>query len=110
MDFGAAITLIVKDSGRHFDPTLVNHFIRRIGRYPVGSFVRLSTGDVAVVKEVHPASVARPTVSLIMDARGTLYKPSELNLRFNPRISILSILNPSEQAAIDALQRPETTD
>jgi HD-GYP domain-containing protein (c-di-GMP phosphodiesterase class II) len=97
MDFGAAIGLIVQDCGRHFDPTLANHFIRRIGRYPVGSFVRLSTGDVAVVKEVHNEAVTRPMVSRVMDAAGTMLPPALFDLRTAERVTIISVLSPNSQ-------------
>ena len=97
MDFGAAIGLIVQDCGRHFDPVLANQFIRRMGRYPVGSFVRLSTGDVAVVKEVNLDAVTRPVVSRVTDASGNMLKPELLDLRKEPRITIISVLSPSRQ-------------
>jgi HD-GYP domain-containing protein (c-di-GMP phosphodiesterase class II) len=99
MDFGAAIGLIVQDCGKHFDPVLANQFIRRMGRYPVGSFVRLSTGDVAVVKEVNPDAVTRPTVSRVSDASGNLLRPEALDLRKEPRITIISVLSPGAKPA-----------
>lgn len=45
-----------------FLPGLVERFIRCIGVYPVGSLVRLSSGEMAVACEVNPDAWAKPHV------------------------------------------------
>ena len=44
--------------------------IRAVGLYPPGSFVRLSTSEIAVVMR-HSANANLPHVAIVMDARGT---------------------------------------
>ena len=50
----------------HFDQALLKWFIRVNGIYPVGSNVRLSTGELAVVVE-HTAELDQPIVALEQD-------------------------------------------
>ncbi len=52
-----------------FLPHLAERFIRCIGVYPVGSLVRLSSGDMAVVCEANPSARLKPKVALLGDSR-----------------------------------------
>lgn len=56
-------------SGDHLDPTLVRHFIRCIGLYPVGSLVLLESGRLGVVIESNEQDQRLPQVKLIYHAR-----------------------------------------
>ncbi len=56
-------------SKHHFDESMVQHFIRAIGIYPVGSLVRLESGRLAVVVERGEESLLRPVVRVIYDAK-----------------------------------------
>ena len=81
MDFAKAIDIIIRGSGVHFDPDLVHMFIRKVGRYPAGSFVRLSTGEVAVVLRVNESAISRPVVSRVLNVDGESREyPEELDL------------------------------
>ncbi len=76
-----AMRMIVDQSGRGFDPDLVRAFIGSMGLFPVGSVVRLSTGEIAVVTEVNPQAIRRPTVLIICDYTGVpMTEPRLLNL------------------------------
>lgn len=46
----------------HFDPAILRTFIRCIGIYPVGSLVRLSSDELAVVSAEAQSVLARPVV------------------------------------------------
>lgn len=46
----------------HFDPYILSVFIKELGIYPPGSFVRLSTGSIAIVVAVTPGHTLKPTV------------------------------------------------
>lgn len=70
MDFARAIDIIIRGCGKHFDPDMAHQFIRRIGRYPVGSFVILNTGEIAVVLRANENAISRPVVSRIVDITG----------------------------------------
>jgi HD-GYP domain-containing protein (c-di-GMP phosphodiesterase class II) len=44
-----ALGKMVAESGKHFDPLLLKVFINSMGFYPVGTLVRLTTGELGVV-------------------------------------------------------------
>ncbi len=57
-------------AGTVFDPKLIEVFVRMVGIYPVGSLVRLSSGEVALVVKANPADGARPIIRLLFDRAG----------------------------------------
>jgi putative nucleotidyltransferase with HDIG domain len=80
MEPSEALKKLLEWSGDHLDGELVQHFIRALGIYPVGSLVRLSDGTLAVVVEQHE-DLLRPTVRVIYDAeRGYRLPPRDLRL------------------------------
>ncbi len=65
----------------HFEKSLVEIMIRSIGVYPVGSFVRLNTGEQAVVVGVNPQQRLKPLVKVTTDPQGGSYAtPIEVDL------------------------------
>jgi uncharacterized domain HDIG len=50
-----------------FHPNIVEQFIKSLGVYPVGSLVRLSSGDHAVVVDHNPAAPLSPLVRIAFD-------------------------------------------
>ncbi|MFQ5520662.1 MAG: HD-GYP domain-containing protein, partial [Candidatus Methylomirabilia bacterium] len=65
-----AIKRLRAGSGKQFDPELLENFLRMLGIYPVGTAVRLSTGELAVVVRPNPNNTARPIVKLLIDRAG----------------------------------------
>jgi len=65
-----AIARLQSLAGAVFDPRLLEVFIRLVGIYPVGSLVRLSTGEMALVAKANAADGLRPTVRLLFDRSG----------------------------------------
>jgi HD-GYP domain-containing protein (c-di-GMP phosphodiesterase class II) len=99
MDFAKAIDIIIQDCGRAFDASVANSFIRRIGRYPVGSFVWLSTGEAAVVVTINESAVSRPVVSCVLNADKTPREAGErLDLREHPEIHITGLVGEIDSA------------
>lgn len=69
----------------HFNPTLVQAFIRTLGIYPVGSLVRLQNQRLAIVLEQNPESLLRPRVKVIYDTlRRSYLAPYAVDLARNP--------------------------
>lgn len=60
-----AIEHIMANSGKHFDPDVVNAFLRSVEAYPVGLCVRLSNGLQAVVVKNYQDNTLRPKVRVI---------------------------------------------
>jgi len=63
----AVIRYLFENSGRMFDPDLLRLFIDMVGFYPVGSLVRLGSGELAVAVEppAGPLEVDRPAVQVL---------------------------------------------
>lgn len=55
-------------TGSHFDEEVFQHFVKSVGIYPVGSFVRLESGVLGVVTEQHEHSLLTPRVRVLLDA------------------------------------------
>ncbi|MGB9429017.1 MAG: HD-GYP domain-containing protein [Gammaproteobacteria bacterium] len=80
---------------------LTQDFMRFIGLYPVGSLVKLSSGDMAVVFASDPSNRLRPLVMIAYDAQGREIQPHRLvNLAGLPteKLSIQSIIDPKKHA------------
>jgi putative nucleotidyltransferase with HDIG domain len=67
-----ALAYIQAASGSAYDPKMVEAFVGMMGRFPVGTLVRLTTRELAVVLQPQ-ADPSRPLVRLVADADGTLY-------------------------------------
>jgi putative nucleotidyltransferase with HDIG domain len=63
--------MLAEQSGTAFEPTLLRRFISLVGIFPVGTCVRLKTGEVGVVTAEHATDAFRPTVRVIIDADGS---------------------------------------
>jgi len=63
----SALRLIGRKSGEMFDPLVVKTFIRAMGVYPVGTVVKLDTGEHAVVTRQNESCrlMHRPVVALL---------------------------------------------
>ncbi len=72
-----ALRKLLEWSKFHFNPELVQAFIRGVGLYPTGSLVRLESGRLAVVQEQHPEQLMQPNVLVIFHTKGNYYLPPE---------------------------------
>lgn len=76
------IEYIIAQAGRAFDPKLARIFSTNIAVYPLGSLVRLNTGQKGFVIHIPKNYPTRPIVRLIADADGKKYTGNypEINL------------------------------
>jgi HD-GYP domain-containing protein (c-di-GMP phosphodiesterase class II) len=86
----------------HFEKSLVELMIRSIGVYPVGSLVRLNTGEQAVVVGVNPQQRLKPVVKVTTDPQGGSYTtPIEVDLAApspdRTVRTVLRVLDPSRE-------------
>lgn len=58
---------------QHFDTSVFQAFVKSVGIYPVGSIVRLSSGDVGVVVEQSPNSLLTPKVKVFFSCALNAY-------------------------------------
>jgi len=61
-----------------YHPYLVQRLIQLLGVYPIGTLVRLNTGEQAVVVWVHSHSRLTPTIKLLKDPSGQPYAEQEI--------------------------------
>lgn len=79
-----------------FHPNIVEQFIKSMGVYPVGSFVRLSTGEHGVVIDHKPANPLNPTVRVCFDERLRAVIRREENLADDEKLTVTDVINPDE--------------
>jgi HD-GYP domain-containing protein (c-di-GMP phosphodiesterase class II) len=81
MDVHRAVSILIRGSGIHFQTRIVNHFLRGIGRFPVGTFVLLSSGEIGVVCRVNSSALALPVIRIVFDQGGNrLPEPVTIDL------------------------------
>lgn len=95
-----ALGLMLKGSGKDFDPILLKVFINMLGVYPVGTLLKLDKG-VGLVAEA--STHARPRVVLLKrDKKGDITKGETADLSEQDpqtgeyRINIIMSLNPAD--------------
>lgn len=91
-----------------FNSKLLRRFINLIGMYPVGTLVRMTGGEIAVVSHEHPNDPFRPQVKLVKDRDGRAVEDSalintwEADARGQFRYAVEEALDPDD-AAVDPL-------
>ena len=73
-----ALRKIYEWSKFHFNPKLVQAFMRCIGIYPVGTLVLLESGRLGVVTEQNDASLAAPKVKVIFSTKSNVHIRPEI--------------------------------
>jgi HD-GYP domain-containing protein (c-di-GMP phosphodiesterase class II) len=87
LDRHGALDLLASAAGHGLDPRAVGAFQRLLGRFPVGSLVRLSSDEVAVVVRQTAAHPDRPTVLVLLDRTGTPVEVEERDLAVDPEVT-----------------------
>jgi len=96
------LEVLKRNDGQQFDQHLVRRFVQLLGIYPVGNFVRLNTGEVAVVRQVHAPDPYRPQVRVVYDKDGArIETPYDISLfdvqpESGVASSVMSPLNPAD--------------
>ncbi len=62
----------------HFDDHVFQAFVKSVGIYPIGSFVRLTSGRMGVVVEQNERSLLVPRVKVFYSSKSKSYLPPEL--------------------------------
>jgi HD-GYP domain-containing protein (c-di-GMP phosphodiesterase class II) len=88
--------------GKDFEQDLVDRFIKCLGIYPVGSMVRLASGELAMVCGSNPANPLSPTVKIITDKTGKPrpHRIVDLSSHVAAQTAGMSIEGPVEQSAL----------
>lgn len=98
-----ALGMMYRKAPQSFDRKLFEEFMRCLGIYPVGSVVRLNTGETAVVTTADPRRHLRPVVLLLLDPEQRPYnRPRYLNLAIpigGRSVRIESVVEPRDYPA-----------
>ncbi len=73
-----ALRKIYEWSKFHFNPQLVQAFMRSIGIYPIGTLVRLESGRLGVVVEQNESNLISPKVKVFFSTKSNVYIPPEM--------------------------------
>ncbi|MDR1138236.1 MAG: HD-GYP domain-containing protein, partial [Synergistaceae bacterium] len=98
-----ALTMILKDSGEHFDSRITRELLVSLGLYPPGSIVALSDGRVGFVVSGGGRDLVRPVILIQKkdkDSQDTEI-PSFLDLKTANDICIAQYLGHSEKRSLD---------
>jgi HD-GYP domain-containing protein (c-di-GMP phosphodiesterase class II) len=69
----------------HFDPAVFQAFVKSLGIYPIGSFIRLESGKLGVVVEQGEQSLLKPKVRVFFSTKSQAYiKPETIDLARSP--------------------------
>jgi HD-GYP domain-containing protein (c-di-GMP phosphodiesterase class II) len=74
------LEIMMRDAGLDLDPAIVTSLVNMLGRFPLGSALLLSTGEVGIVYSTpsEPEHVLRPIVRLVLDSRGDRVQEVEI--------------------------------
>ncbi|MEN6411863.1 MAG: HD-GYP domain-containing protein [Veillonellales bacterium] len=90
-------------TGQHFDPYILSVFLSHIAAYPVGTFVRLTSGEIGIVTKVLPKLSTRPQLRILTDSSGQfLSQPAELNMLEHLTLFIDKVLTDKEVYALQS--------
>lgn len=104
MDVHRAVSILIRGAGSHFHTRIVNHFLKGIGRFPVGTFVLLNTGEIGVVAKVNSNAISLPVLKIIFDAGGAkLAEPRTLDLYQSSEVFIERPVDMSPPQAFSAI-------
>jgi putative nucleotidyltransferase with HDIG domain len=93
------LAVLKRNDGLQFDQHLVRRFVQLLGIYPPGNLVKLSTGEVGVVLQVHAPDPYRPRVRVLFRADGSaLDRPQDRNLFETEGDSAQSVVAPVDAA------------
>lgn len=72
-----------------FEPTIAKAFLSRIALYPVGTMVKLTSGEIGAVTKVTPLMQHRPEIQVIIDAnQNFLDQPYNVNLASKESLTV----------------------
>ena len=92
---------VLGEKGR-YDKALIEVAIKALGVYPIGSLLKLNTGECAVVVGLNHEHRLKPKILIISDPKGDMHKdPIEIDLTTadsnDPARTILRALDPGQE-------------
>ncbi|MDD5016672.1 MAG: HD-GYP domain-containing protein [Eubacteriales bacterium] len=88
-----AIEYIMSEYNNKFDPVVVKALTRKVAPYPIGTCLKLSTGDIGIVVKNFESTILRPLVKLIINKKATNHYIDLSNDRSALNITIKEIID-----------------
>ncbi|WP_271628579.1 HD-GYP domain-containing protein [Caldicellulosiruptor sp. DIB 104C] len=89
-----AADYLLKYAGVQFDKEIVQKFLKMVVKYPVGCFVVLNTGEIAIVYEENPFNKTRPIVKVVARKEGPpVLTPYYIDLAQDQKREIIDVIN-----------------
>lgn len=95
-----AITIILKDSGSHFDSKIARELLTSLGLYPPGSIVALSDGRIGIVVSGGGKDLVRPVVILKNNSKNPDAPPAFIDLKTSGDLCIAQYLGHGDKREI----------
>lgn len=73
-----AMRIIISQTYSDFSVDLVRVFLKTLSIYPLGSLVKLNTGEIALIIKVNERAMVRPTIRILVDAEGEFISYSKV--------------------------------
>lgn len=92
-----------------FPREILKALVEQLSVYPLGTTVRLTTGDVGVVVKINSRYPLRPVVKVTGQEQGENMSPRELDLSLTPLIAVVETLKPpvaGQGHGVTVLSRP----
>ncbi|HBC86889.1 MAG TPA: hypothetical protein DCZ94_08045 [Lentisphaeria bacterium] len=84
-----AMKKIRGEMNSYFNQDIIKLFFNKLSIYPLGSFVKLSSGDTAKIIGINENFIMRPVIAIVLDTDGReKIPPMRVNLREKPNIYI----------------------
>lgn len=101
----AALKILRKDSGSHFDAELVHRFISAVGIYPPGTLVRLTSQKIGLVTETNWDEANKPKLKIFYHAKFRRYLAlQELDLASSKSDDAIEVIVKPEDYGIDLVK------
>ena len=103
-----AINHILKKEKSSFDADLLISFLKATSLFPLGSFVLLNTGEIAVVFEISNESLQKPKVKILFSKNKVELKEAiSIDLNDYPDIKVERAVHPREVKSVLATVRAQ---
>ena len=99
-----AMRIIYAQSGKKFDPRIINYFIKIVGVYPVGSVVELSDGRIATVISFSPDNMLQPVVKTMFFKSNVNRVDKEIIDIAESQIHIVGVYKGSKYSILDVFK------
>jgi len=73
-----AMRIIISQTFSDFSVEVVRDFLKTLSIYPLGSLVKLNTGEIGLVVKVNERAMVRPTIRILLDSQGELIQYSKV--------------------------------